>query len=1089
MSPVSSRLLASLQEITAAHPLARKFLVAPDVNYGRELLLALARLRGGWIGWEATTLRGIAESLAFLPLHERRLRTGRDVEIGAVMNRAMKQVIEEKQVSGQFATLADSVGFRRAVLDTLLEVRTAGVTAADIRDGTHADSPAADLPSLLETYERLLAAERLVDPAGLLQVALEVFDREAPFALTGRILLVPTLSTHGLPGALLHRLLAHGADLLEADVPRGLVAPVHLLAHGAPNATSDANGNGAGQHAAEHSILAWLPSPTLPPPDEPGLRPALVEADLFAAATPSDELREVCRRVTAEGLRWDDVEIVATDPDTYGIALDALCQQLGIGATMLQGIPLARTRLGRALDRWLTWIDNGLPADVLRQALEAGEVNGPTGHGAVIVDANGTAPSPDLPSTALARELRRLRIGWGRARYEAALGHLTDGRVLADVTIRDEESDDEFTERRAKREHSIHALAAFLRALLAITPAVPERGSLEPVRTTCAALAQATLGYLELVATHGAAEQQTMARLRTRLGLLAKEVGETESFSRAMAELRDGLSDLRAWPLMTSERKPWSAGGGMPHLTDVTHGGTTGRPRVFVVGLDADRTGASGRQHPLLPDATRRAIARGQLATTDEKRLDRAYRLGASLAALRGRVTLSYATSASLEGREAGPSPLVLQAWRLLHNDPAVTYEALREHLRPPRCSVPEPAGDGSPGKIALLDARDVWLDAIAKGPLLLNAARVVRKSFPMLAAGLDAIVAAEETALNAYHGIVAEAAGSLDPAVQPPHEISPSSLEKLASCPMAWFYRYGLKVHPTDDPQYDEDEWLDALQRGSLLHEVYETFAREYQGRQAQLGTAAARTRVLEIADAAIARYREAVPPPGEAIFAAESDELRQSALAFLQMERDLHAEGKAGTWHLFEQGFGAGEPAAQYVLGDGTALTIRGRVDRVDLLPDGTLLVIDYKTGRATRYARSSRAGPFGGGRHLQPAFYAAAVESLTGKAVSAFEYRFPTERGHNDAVRYSAADLGAARGIVTTLLDHVRRGQFLPTTDESDCRYCDYKPVCRAREDEYGVKVPRADWAKANAPQLPEYRAMLTRRGKGTAPAETP
>ena len=35
-----------------------------------------------------------------------------------------------------------------------------------------------------------------------------------------------------------------------------------------------------------------------------------------------------------------------------------------------------------------------------------------------------------------------------------------------------------------------------------------------------------------------------------------------------------------------------------------------------------------------------------------------------SLASLRGRVTLSYATSATLDGREGGPSPLMLEAWR-----------------------------------------------------------------------------------------------------------------------------------------------------------------------------------------------------------------------------------------------------------------------------------------------------------------------------------------------------------------------------------------------------------------------------------------
>ena len=72
-------LLFSLAALSATHPLERKRLVATDVNFGREALTALARETGGWIGWEACNLRGIADALAFLPLAEsgRRAANGR----------------------------------------------------------------------------------------------------------------------------------------------------------------------------------------------------------------------------------------------------------------------------------------------------------------------------------------------------------------------------------------------------------------------------------------------------------------------------------------------------------------------------------------------------------------------------------------------------------------------------------------------------------------------------------------------------------------------------------------------------------------------------------------------------------------------------------------------------------------------------------------------------------------------------------------------------------------------------------------------------------------------------------------------------
>src|SRR5688500_17641524 len=88
-----SRLLASLLHATERHPTARKLLLAPDINFARELLLALARRSGGWIGWEAANLRGIAELLAFAPLSRASLRAGGDIEIGALVNAALDATI------------------------------------------------------------------------------------------------------------------------------------------------------------------------------------------------------------------------------------------------------------------------------------------------------------------------------------------------------------------------------------------------------------------------------------------------------------------------------------------------------------------------------------------------------------------------------------------------------------------------------------------------------------------------------------------------------------------------------------------------------------------------------------------------------------------------------------------------------------------------------------------------------------------------------------------------------------------------------------------------------------------------------------
>ena len=1013
-----SKLLEHIEELGREHPLARKRLIGPDVNFGRELLVTLARRTGGWIGWEATNLRGIAQSLAFLPLAERGVRVANDVTIDALANRALARAIDAGKVGRQFAALAPGLGFRTALRDTLLELRTAGVSVSDVRKVVSLGAPAFDVPAVLLEYEGLLNHEQLADTADVFRSAIDHFDREASFVLDGIITVVPSRPLRGLPGELMTRLLAHGARLLDTDE----VVPDRVL-------------------------------------DE-RTRP-----DFFAAATPSDELREICRRVVAEGLRWDDVEIVATDPDTYGIALDALGQRLGVGATMLKGIPLSRTRIGRAMDRWFGWLDDGLPADVLRHALEAGEL---------------ASPDADIGPTALARELRWLRIGWGRARYESAAAALASGKRIAEMTPKEDETEEEFADRRASRERTSKGLGQLLNALLATTPHVPERGSDKHVRATCAALATATLGYLALCTPHGEVEAATMSKLRERLSQLAAMDDEETSFSSALAALREALGDLRAWPLVTSERKPWSAAGGMPHLTTTSHAGTTGRRRIFVVGFDAERTSGVGRQDPLLPDPARRAIGANRLVTSVERRDDAAHALSVSLASLRGRVTLSYAVSGTLDGREASPSPLMLQAWRQATGVAGASYEALRHALRPPASAVIAREGASPRADVFPIDGCDVWLDALADGALLLDGTDRIREAFPVLATGLDSYSTANGDLLSAFHGIIPDAGPVLDPLARADREISPSSLETLATCPLSWFYRYGLSLRPSQDPEYDEEHWLDPLQRGSLLHEVFEAFTREYEGRQDEIVTEGARARMIALASAAVARWRDDVPPPSETVFEAERWEIHGAAASFLQMERNQRSADDRGHWKHFELAFGRGETPGPFTLPDGRILLTHGRADRVDEMPDGSLRVIDYKTGKSTMYGRRPKAGAFNGGRQLQPAIYVAAVSALENAPVSSFEYRFPTERGGNDIVAYTRDELARVGDIVGSLLAHVRAGDFIATVDASDCSYCDHQSICRASRDRYNnTSSRRADWAAAHAEGLPQYSAMLARR----------
>lgn len=1051
-----SRLLQSLVELTTAHAISRKRLVCIDFASGHELLQSLARTTGGWVGWEAVTPASIAVELAFVPLEERGERKASDVEVAVLVNEALDRVVSAKMVTEAFAELTEGAGYRGALRRALLEARAGALTPQALREAAEGNQSAIALAAVLEQYEELLVDRKLVDSAGLLQVALDSFDQEAPFVLDGITVLTPSLSMHGLQGALLDRLRSFGAIIADSDAPVGRSAPVYLLAaHHTPSPNEPS------------SILASLAEHDAANSIGPTADASLVTADVFAATTPAEELREVCRRVLAEGLRWDDVEIASTDTATYGVALDALCSRLGVGVTMTNGLPMGRTRIGRALDRWFTWIGNGLPADVLRHALEAGDIE---------LAGSGVSPAR------LAREMRGFRIGWGVSRYRAAIDRITTGESVADMMPFDDD-DDAFEERRAHRRTAHEALAALLGQVLASLPPVPERGADTTVRSSVHDLAKAALAYLALVQDRGPAEAQTRQQLEARLLELASAIHPATDFRSALAALREALDDLTAWPLLTNANKPWASAGAMLHLTSLKHAGCAGRKRVFVVGLDAERTRGGVLQDPVLSDAVRIRLTAGRLLTVELRRERDMWRTEAALAALRGRVTLSYAMQSSDES-VAGPSPLLLQVWRTINGQPASGFKEMRVELNPASCAVPSPNGPGGP-----LDARDVWLSAMVDGALTLRGDAQIREAFPSLAAGLTARDSLLATEFSEYQGRVPEAGSALDPLAQPDRQVSPSSLETLGSCALAWFYRYGLGLRAPDDPEYDVSQWLDAMQRGLLLHGVFEQFVTEYLDRPDAIIEPEAASRMTKLVEQTLLAYREVAPPPSEMLFASEAASLQRDALTFLEMEREQRIKYPGDRWMKLELPFGTqhdGSAAAApgtFEVADGRMLSLKGRADRVDMLADGSLRVVDYKTGSSKRYLPAQSKAAFGGGRHLQPALYAAAVESITGDKVSAFEYRFPTEKGSSEIVRYEAAQLASARSVVSELIHLVSTGNFIATDDHNDCTYCDYKTICRASTEDFRPVSPRANWSAQPGVSTLAHASMRARRGSAS------
>jgi RecB family exonuclease len=1109
-------LVRELERATRAHPYERKLLVGARPAEGRELLRSLSLAGRAWVGWEPCSLRQLAHGVVAMELARRGLRTADPFDVMALVDRA----IDRAESAGRTPAFPGGVPgtYRDPIRRTVEALRLAGLSGAAVSARAGQDPKLGMLAAILSSYEAGLEEAKLVDGPGILALAAEALEGaggspEAPggsmegAALpTDPVFLLPGLAMRGVQGRLIRALLGRGATVLATDDQVGLEAPAGRLRA----ASSGTGGPLARLHGVSmRAVDGGSPGNDAAGPDgspgqgaagsgrspgEGAADPGGPTIELFAAATPADELREVLRRVVAAEIPWDRVEIVATDVATYGAALDALARRLGIPVTHSAGLPLSRTRVGRAMDAYFRWIADDFVVDPIRRLLANGDLaperaaKEPDGDPAAAATPVGPSPA------ALGRRLRRLRIGWGYDRYLRTLD-----RALAALARtgppRDGDGDDEAARAAMAREEAeLRALKELLAPILAATPRPAGHRIGRTDRTSPAALAGGLLALLERVPAGDEVENTARWVLVQRLERARATLTRETSWMAATGILRSRLETRIAATATGGRLSPWTSTGGSLHLSDLVMGGLAARPHTFVVGLAAGAAGGPSLD-PLLSDADRARLngaapgggsggaGPGALALVPERIEEGRYDLAATLARLRGNVTLSFAAWDMTEGRTIGPAPELLQALRLRETDPTLTYEDLRNRLAGLACAVPSADPDGA--AVAPLDAADVWLEALAtgRGPLR-DGRSAVRALHPGLDHGLTADDVRRGDRLTSYHGLLRP-----DPSLDPTAGdavLSASRLETLGKCPLQYFYRYALGIQPLRDPAFDPERWLDPLERGSLLHSVYERALASLPG-DLDYDDDRFAEHALAILEQEVERTLHRLPSPNEAVLRAEMEGLAADVRSFVAMLRgqrprvvrtelafgpDPDAEGEVVV------AVGTGEAAGG---GQGGArLRLRGRVDRLDVLDDGRLRVVDYKTGRAFGYRQ---AFPFEGGRRLQHFLYALAVEALRpGEQVATSEYHFPTVRGENRVAGYDRAALEPGHQVVGTLVELAREGRFVATNQRDDCRFCDFREVCRVRQGGYGKVIsPRADWAETHGSALSEYGPLLRLRHK--------
>jgi ATP-dependent helicase/DNAse subunit B len=507
---------------------------------------------------------------------------------------------------------------------------------------------------------------------------------------------------------------------------------------------------------------------------------------------------------------------------------------------------------------------------------------------------------------------------------------------------------------------------------------------------------------------------------------------------------------------------------------------------VWLLGVAERAWPPPARPDPLLLEHERRAINAGGAGVLPLRTEPDDETLGFSLAlqSASERLGISYARADAGRSGKHLPSYFFRSVAEALAGSP-LTVEELEFSAHVTRIE----AGRLASGDLnaSLSEAEyDRGLMRVATTSTSPAAVNAIGEEAPAFAAAVRARRDRWSARLTPFDGVMGAAEGAEAAAARSPFArgdaVSASRLETYAACPYRYFLRYALGIEPVEEPETVER--MDALQRGTLIHEILQKFL-DSIGRGDPPADARRAEHVRILLD--IARNSG-----DERVQRGVTGRPLVWQIDKLAIDEDLdrwygyEVRDAAGSGVLpgaFEAGFGkmpygpddedralsTDEPLVLDAAG--RPVRLLGRIDRIDWDEERTRFrVIDYKTGKVNR----KKASFFERGEALQLPIYLHAAARMLGMSPEAGEtqYFYATSRGAFRRHTLDGAGLAAKRAqfeqILSTIAGGVDTGFFAPNPDHDHCRFCDYKDVCDAR-------ILRIMQRKSGDARGADYRAL--------------